>query len=308
MANLDRFGLMLEPQEGMSTAELMRWAGFAERSGYGYVFRSDHLLPTSGRRGVDSPECWVTLAAIAAKTKRIKFGPMVSPIGFRNPALLARMACTVHSISRGRLQLSLGAGWYRDEYYANGMEFPKFAVRRKQLEEALEIIVPLIRGKRVDFDGRFFSAHTDCLPKPGKRIHLIIGGRSVGTVKIASKIGDEWNVFGPTKTTFAAMKRISDASKRRLVVSQMGPFLVGKDRRDLNSKLKRWMNRRGLTGNADEHLKRLRQSGAIVGTPAEFVSEVQDRLNWGIERFYLQIADPVAKGSVGLLTETLRGV
>lgn len=146
-------GLMVEPQEGMTIDELLDVASFAEKKGFGYFFRSDHLLPTSRKKGLDSPECWVTLGAIAARTRRIRFGPMVSPVGFRNPSLLARMAQTVDAMSRGRLCLGVGAGWYEDEYKAHGIEFPDLETRKRQFTEALEIIRPLTQVGRVDFRG-----------------------------------------------------------------------------------------------------------------------------------------------------------
>src|SRR5215472_15751261 len=115
---------MLEPQLGMSMDQLVGAAKTAEDLGFGYLFRSDHILPTNDSHGIDSPECWTSLGAVAVATKRIKFGPMVTPIGFRNPALLAKMACTLHSYSQGRLQMAVGAGWYEAEYLAHGFPFP----------------------------------------------------------------------------------------------------------------------------------------------------------------------------------------
>jgi Luciferase-like monooxygenase len=126
-------GVMLEPQLGMGADQVVKTAELAEGLGFGYFFRSDHLLPTDGRRGVDSPECWTTLGAVAARTTKVKFGPLVTPLGFRNPALLAKMASTLHSYSRGRLQLAVGAGWYEPEYRAHGYPFPPFRERLAQL-------------------------------------------------------------------------------------------------------------------------------------------------------------------------------
>ena len=152
MALISKCGLMLEPQFGMTVRQLVETAKEAESLGFGYLFRSDHLLPTDDSRGKDSPECWTSLGAVAADTTTIKFGPMVTPLGFRNPALLARMACTLHSFSGGRLQLAVGAGWYEPEYRAHGYEFPSFAVRRMQFEEGLSILLSMVRDGRVDFE------------------------------------------------------------------------------------------------------------------------------------------------------------
>ena len=84
MSPLKDFGIMLEPQLGMTMNQLIRTTLQVEEIGFGYLFRSDHLLPTDGRRGLDSPECWTSLGAIGAATRGIKFGPMVSPIHITN--------------------------------------------------------------------------------------------------------------------------------------------------------------------------------------------------------------------------------
>src|SRR5216683_5666120 len=90
MLRLEDSGIMLEPQLGMSMGQLLGSARLAEELGFGYFFRSDHILPTDDRRGLDSPECWTSLGAVSAATSKIKFGPLVSPIGFRNLLCLRR--------------------------------------------------------------------------------------------------------------------------------------------------------------------------------------------------------------------------
>src|SRR5438105_1974893 len=132
LSSIKDFGLQYEPQHGMSLNELVDWCKYAERMGYGYAFRSDHFLPTPMRKGADSPECWTSLGAIAASTNTLRFGSMVTPIGFRNPALLAKMANTINSYSGGRLMFGIGTGWNMNEYLAYGYEFPDFSTRREQ--------------------------------------------------------------------------------------------------------------------------------------------------------------------------------
>ncbi|MDA4122714.1 MAG: LLM class flavin-dependent oxidoreductase [Thaumarchaeota archaeon] len=173
MASLKDFGLQFEPQGGMSAQALLDWCRYAEKNGYGYAFRSDHLLPIPD--GVaDSGECWTSLGAIAVSTKTLKFGPMVSPVSYRNPALLAKMARTVNILSKGRLMFGLGAGWYEREYLDYGYEFPPFSVRLDQFDEALKIIVPMTNGEKVHFKGKYFSADVQALPKT--KTHILIGG------------------------------------------------------------------------------------------------------------------------------------
>ena len=171
-------GLVLDFSTNHTTRDIVDWAVSAEKDGYGYVFRGDHIASMEPESKVERPECWVTLGAIAASTHRVKFGPLVTPIGFRNPALLARMACTLHSYSSGRLILGLGAGWLKEEYIEHGMPFPPAKTRVNQLSEALQIIRPLTMGKRIDFDGKYYSAHLEVYPKPHDGIIHLIGGGS----------------------------------------------------------------------------------------------------------------------------------
>jgi alkanesulfonate monooxygenase SsuD/methylene tetrahydromethanopterin reductase-like flavin-dependent oxidoreductase (luciferase family) len=299
--------LMLEPQEGLSVSDILEWGSYAERSGYGYIFRSDHLLPISGRPRLASTECWVTLGALAARTNKIRFGPMVSPIGFRNPAILARMACTVYSLSSGRLQFGVGAGWFQKEYAAHGLPFPEVDVRFEQLREALQIMFPLIRGERVDFDGKHFSAHTDCLPRPKGRVNLIIGGKGLKLVRIAAEFADEWNVFGPTREAFLkAKKELERRTTRKIQVSQTGPFLIARNRRELETEVMSWVRRRGTKLRLDAAISELKARGTLVGTPEDFVAQLNENIDWGIERFYFQVLDTNDRKSVKLLTETLK--
>ncbi len=300
--------MMLEPQMGLSMDEILGWAKYAETAGYGYLFRSDHFMPTGGGRGLDSPECWVTLGAVAASTNRIKFGPLVSPVGFRNPALLARMACTLHSFSDGRLVLGFGAGWFQDEYLAHGYEFPPFGVRFEQFQEALSIVRPLTEGKRVDVQGKYFTAHTDCLPKPKGKVNLIIGGRTPRIVRTAAQIADEWNALSPPLGLYRKLRKVFDSSVagRNDKVSQMGTFLIGESNRELNGNASRFAKLRGIAGGAEAAIERVKQNGAFCGTVEEFVSQMNERREAGIERFYFQLLDTRNKEMVELLTETLK--
>jgi alkanesulfonate monooxygenase SsuD/methylene tetrahydromethanopterin reductase-like flavin-dependent oxidoreductase (luciferase family) len=298
---------MLEPQLGMSPDEVVDWAKYAERAGFGYIFRSDHLIPTSGERGIDSPECWVTLGMMAASTRRIKFGPLVSPVGFRNPALLAKMACTVHSFSGGRLVLGLGAGWFEDEYLADGYEFPRFRIRREQFEEALKIIRPLTEGRPVNFKGVYFSAKTDCYPKPRGKVRLVLGGRSPKVVEVAAKYADEWNIFSSPMDQFLKLKKIVRSKiSRKVVMSQMGYSILAENKRDLKKRLRHYASLVKIAGGEEEVLKRIRAKGVICGDAENFVAEVNKRRDAGIQRFYFQVLDPKDMGMLDLLVQTLK--
>jgi alkanesulfonate monooxygenase SsuD/methylene tetrahydromethanopterin reductase-like flavin-dependent oxidoreductase (luciferase family) len=305
---IKRCGLMVEPQEGMPVEELLDLAAFTERTGFGYFFRSDHLLPTSRSKGLGSAECWVTLGAIATRTKRIKFGPMVTPIGWRNPALLARMACTVNSLSKGRLQLGVGAGWYGDEYLAHGFPFPDAKTRIAQFREALKIIRPLTQTGRVDFEGKFFSAHLKTLPETNDRIHLIVGGRTPAVVRQTEQFGDEWNYFSSFPDEYDRMKRSLDGCGRKIEVSRMGSFMIAEDAAGLKARLKKDMKKKGVSKSEEAHAKALREGGMIVGTAADFPERVRELMERGVQKFYFQTWDPADREHIELLARVLKGM
>src|SRR5919112_358549 len=127
----------------------------AEGAGYDSIWVGDHLiydLPDGSTRG--PYEGWTTLAAVAAVTDRVEIGPLVASTAFHEPAMLAKQAATVDAISQGRLILGLGAGWNRREFDAFGFPYDR---RVSRFEEALAIIVPLLREGRTTFSGQFYD-------------------------------------------------------------------------------------------------------------------------------------------------------
>ena len=300
---------MVEPQLGMSMDELVSVAGKAEELGFGYFFRSDHILPTDERRGIGSPECWTSLGVLAASTGRIKFGPLVSPIGFRNPALLARMACTVHSVSHGRLQLGVGAGWYEDEYRAHGYQFPDFRTRVAQFSEALEIISAMVKTGRVDYDGTYHSAHTDCLPRPWGQMHLIVGGRTKPVVRLAARFADEWNTFRSSSSDLSSLKAILEkgTAGRPVDVTEMGPYLIAESQAKLEEYAALQAASLGQRSSPGEVIARMKARGAPCGTVQDFVDQLRSKADSGFKRVYFQTLVPQNTEMLELLADTLKG-
>src|SRR5262250_3174506 len=116
-------GIMIEGQEGLTWERWWRLAAAAEDLGYESLCRSDHLTGLGGESKRPSLETWTSLTALAIRTSRIRFGPMVSPLTFYHPALLAKMAAAVDMLSGGRLDLGLGAGWNEHEHRMFGVPF-----------------------------------------------------------------------------------------------------------------------------------------------------------------------------------------
>src|SRR6266581_6103310 len=135
-----RVGIMIEGQEGLSWDRWRRICQDADRLGFASLRRSDHFVSLNGRPELDCIECWISLALAAEWTKTIEFGPMVSPLTFRPPALLARMATAVDLLAGGRLILGVGAGWYEREHVENGIPFLTMGGRMDLLEEGIKTI------------------------------------------------------------------------------------------------------------------------------------------------------------------------
>ena len=176
----------------------------AEKDGFDSFWVMDHFyqLPIHGSTEEPFLDAWTVLPALAAVTSRIRLGAMVSPVGYRNPALLARMASSLDHISGGRLNFGFGAGGYKPEYHSYGFEFiEKASVRLEQMKEALELILGLWTNAPFTFHGKYFHAENVVLePKPLQKPHppVLIGG--VGpkvTLRIIAEMGDACNLWGP---------------------------------------------------------------------------------------------------------------
>lgn len=166
----------------------------AERDGFDSIWIMDHLLfewDGQPRRGVW--EGLSVLSALAEATNRVELGALVLCTAFRNPGLLAKMADAIDEISGGRLILGLGAGWHEPEFTAFGYPFDHLASR---FEEAMSIIVPLLRTGAVDFRGVYESA-PDCVniprgPRPGG-LPILTGTQGPRLLKLTAQVADAWN-------------------------------------------------------------------------------------------------------------------
>lgn len=291
----------------MSSKELVEWCRYAERKGFGYAFRSDHFLSIPAGE-TDSPECWTSLGAIAASTRKIRFGTMVTPTSYRNPALLAKMARTINSLSNGRLMFGLGAGWYEREYRAYGYPFPDLSTRIEQFKEALGIIIPMTVGEKVLFTGKYFNANVEALQK--SKIHVIIGGRPPEVVEQAARLADEWNIYACTIDRYLQCKRVFDSalSDRRVVVSHTGPVVIAENKRGLVKHVEGRLRETGGNGSPDTEIEKMKKRGILCGTPGEIVSQINKKKELGVDRFYLEVDEMKTKEMANLLTDTLKRV
>jgi alkanesulfonate monooxygenase SsuD/methylene tetrahydromethanopterin reductase-like flavin-dependent oxidoreductase (luciferase family) len=163
----------------------------AEAAGLDSVWVFDHLLFRSDEGTSGIHECWTVLAAIAEATSRVQLGTLVMCTGFRNPALLAKMAGTLDHVSDGRLILGIGCGWHDPEYEAFG--FPADH-KVSRFEEALAIIHDLLRTGRSDLEGRFSTTRDAVLAPPARPdIPLLIAAKRRRMLDLTARHADAWN-------------------------------------------------------------------------------------------------------------------
>jgi probable F420-dependent oxidoreductase len=178
-----------------SWTEIRTLAEQAEAAGLDSVWVYDHLLyrfpnhPTT----VGVHECWSVLSALASATSRVELGTLVMPTGWRNPALLAKMAATVDEISGGRLILGLGTGFHEPEFAAFGYPFDH---RVDRFEEELQIICGLLRENTVDFEGTYHVIPNGELAPPVTReggIPVLVACRGPRMLRLTATHADAWN-------------------------------------------------------------------------------------------------------------------
>jgi F420-dependent oxidoreductase-like protein len=196
MARPLRFGLCID-QNLTWPQTLERWRLF-ERLGFDSAWDCDHYVQPS-RPGGPYLEGWTLLAALAARTARIRVGVLVSCNTFRHPALLAKEAVTVDHVSGGRLELGLGAGWYRPEHEMYGIDFPAPAELVGRFREAVEIVDRLLRSEEVTYEGRHYRLR-DAAFRPGPlqrpRPPLTLDAHGPRMLRIVARHADAWNSFG----------------------------------------------------------------------------------------------------------------
>jgi F420-dependent oxidoreductase-like protein len=194
-------------------ARTVEIAGRAEAAGYESIWAFDHFHTTPDPTNEMTFESFTTLTSLAAVTERIRLGHIVTCVGFRNPALVAKMASTLDVVSGGRFELGLGAGWKREEWLAYGYGFPTLRERLELLEDAARIAHEMLGPGRATVAGRHASVDGAInLPKPlQERLPIMIGGngREV-TWRIAARWADELNLDGMLPEEVAAARPVME--------------------------------------------------------------------------------------------------
>ena len=196
------------------------WLESARRldsAGFAGVWSWDHFIGQGSDRTVPVVECWTILSLAAAQTKQVTVGPFVMNVMNRHPALVARMASTLHIATGGRLVLGIGIGGAPKEHAAYGMEFPSAPERVERLEEAVAVIRALWTGGPVTRPSPFYPlADAVAYPVPEPPPKIIVGGETRPGAELAARIGDGWSTFDDNfETHLPLYLEALDAAGRR---------------------------------------------------------------------------------------------
>lgn len=282
--------LMIEGQNGLNWERWKRIVLAVEELGFVGLYRSDHFTNPQAP-DLDALELWVSLTWLASNTKRIEFGPLVSPVSFRHPVWTAKVATAIDDLSNGRLQLGLGAGWQEREHTHYGFDLLDIPQRKARFQEALEVVTHLLHSDEpVTFNGTYYHLQEATLmPRPqraGGPPIVIGGGKSI--LPFAARYASEWNVAFVPVSKFATLNTHLDQllekegrHPRDVRRSLMTMVVFGRDEQEVQHKLQS----SGKTAEA------LQSSGILVGTASEIKAQLDHLSSAGVQRVMLQWLD-----------------
>ena len=302
-----RVGIMIEGQEGLTWERWWRLAQAAEDLGYESLCRSDHLTGLGGDSRRPSLETWVSLTALATRTRRIRFGPMVSPLTFYHPAILAKMAAAIDALAGGRFDLGIGAGWNEHEHTTFGIPFPPLKERMDRLECGARVIRALEAPEPVTLDQPYYPLKkAESYPRPPRgRLRVVIGGRGEKrTLRMVAEFADEWNVtrldvdgYRAKRQVLAEHCRAVKRDPETIARSLMIPLAIGRDAAEV---ARRVANARAVFPALPDGAAAWRTTGFLAGTPAQVVEDLKRWDEGGLQRVLLQMLDQEDIGALEL--------
>ena len=293
-----RVSVFTEPHRGADYDDQLRFARLVEETGFEGFFRADHYRAMGDEPALPGPtDAWLTLAALARETSRIRLGTLVTSATFRLPGPLAVMVAQVDRMSGGRVELGIGAGWYEREHTAYGIPFPPVSERFDRLAEQLEIVTGLWRtppDETYSFTGEHYRlVDAPALPKPVQQPGppVIVGGRGPKrTPDLAARYADEFNMpFKSVAETAAAYEQVREACDRagrdasgRAPLTLSAGIVVAIGRTDAEAQ------RRAAPLHVTSALP---PEDPVVGSPAQLVERIGEFAAIGATRVHLRLID-----------------
>ncbi len=259
----------------------------AEVLGFDSIWLYDHFHTIPVPSQEVTFECWVSTAALARDTKTIRIGQMVTCNGYRNPALLAKMASTVDVLSHGRLDFGIGAGWYEHEYKAYGFDYPDAPERLRYLREALQVILAMWTQEEAVFEGKYYHVQGAInQPKGVQKPHipiLIGGGGEKVTLKLVAQYGDACNIGGDIETIkhkFAVIKHHCETVGRdydSIHRTSSTACIMGESEEAALSQLK----------PMERQMLEMQRRAALIGTPEAVQQRLSEYQEAGVQELIL---------------------
>jgi alkanesulfonate monooxygenase SsuD/methylene tetrahydromethanopterin reductase-like flavin-dependent oxidoreductase (luciferase family) len=280
-----KVGLLVEAEEGLDWATWRTTYLAAERLGFESIWLSDHLKsPWGTRRGL---ETWTALTVAAVETRELVLGPLVSPIMFREPAIVAYMAESLATLSGGRFVLGLGIGWNADEHATAGIPFPSAIARSRRLVNTVERL--------------------NC------KIPILIGGSGPrATLPVVARFAQHWNMTTASVADFtranAYLNQLCAEFGRpihEVLRSIACGVLVGRDNADIDGHAERMRSCVPPLAQATDVVGAAREMGWLAGTPEVLVTQLRALAAAGVQRVVLGHYDLAAVDTLELLAETV---
>ncbi len=262
----------------------------AEDAGFDTVYVMDHFYQLPGLGAPEEPmfECYTLLSAIAQHTSRIQLSSLVTGNTYRNPTLLAKIITALDIVSNGRAKLGIGAGWFELEHNSLGFEFGTFTDRFEKLEEALQIIIPMLRGDKANLQGKHYQV-VDAMnfPAPVSRIPIMIGGNGEKkTLRMVAQYADESDLAGGPIEDIARKLEVLDEHCARLgrnrsdiKVSKLQMVCVAPTMEEAHQDLVEIAQAKGWSNELVEMMKAV----LIYGDPDTVGEKLLAALNTGID-------------------------
>jgi alkanesulfonate monooxygenase SsuD/methylene tetrahydromethanopterin reductase-like flavin-dependent oxidoreductase (luciferase family) len=289
---------------GLDWPQWIRLVDTIEDLGFAGHYISDHMIIFW--EGFDQPslDMVVALTYLAEHTERVRFGPMVAPLSFRPPVMLARQAAALDVLSDGRMILGVGTGWMEREHEVFGFDLGDMATRFERLEEGLEVISRLLRtDKPTNYDGRFYQLRNAVLPPPrlssGSPPIMIGGSGPTRTLPLVARFADIWNAQTLTAPEHRERSALLDTlivqagrKPENVIRTQTLPIFCWTTPDELEARL-RWTRRfppwRDLS--VEQVLEDLRNWKGLIGTPDEVVEQIREYEAAGVRELILQWYD-----------------
>ena len=286
-----KLGIHIGPQD-VSMEDMKRLWTMADEAKMYWASLMDHFYANPLRSKTDPCfEAVSSMAALAATTSHVRVGTLMFCSLYRNPGLLAKAAITMDHISNGRVELGIGAGWFKEEFEDYGYEFPEVKERMDQFEEALIITKTLLREGEVKFDGKYYKVDAVSRPMPVNReLRIWVGGRGPKrTPRIAAQYADGFNTPYCEPDEFADRMGVLDAAcekfgrdPKAIMRTINVHFLIGAD----EAGIKRGQDFYDNLG--DQHRR-----GAMLGGKQQAIDRIGEYIKAGADGLNIAFRPPV---------------